>query len=61
MEYATVMVEAVKRGPIISLRSFSKEAGYIINAFLWITQLGFCCVYFVFMAVNIRQVGVLLL
>lgn len=57
MEYSTVMAESVKRGPIISLRRRSQLAGTLVNIFLWITQLGFCCVYFVFMAVNVRQVS----
>jgi len=29
----------------------------IINTFLCVTQLGFCCVYFVFVAENLREVG----
>ncbi len=37
----------------IRLFSFS----YVVNIFLFVTQLGFCCVYFVFISNNIKQVG----
>ena len=32
----------------------------IVNAFLTITQLGFCCVYVLFVGRNIEQVSVIL-
>lgn len=38
------------------LRKWSKTARLVVNVFLCITQLGFCCVYFVFVAQNIQQV-----
>ena len=44
-----------KVGPV-PLRRLSNVARGIINVFLCITQLGFCCVYFVFCANNIEKV-----
>lgn len=38
------------------LRKYADHVRVIINLFLIITQIGFCCVYFVFVAVNIQEV-----
>jgi len=38
------------------LRSLSKTARTVIDVFLCITQLGFCCVYFVFVSQNLEQI-----
>ena len=38
------------------LRSFSSTARTVIDVFLCITQLGFCCVYFVFISQNMQQI-----
>lgn len=56
MDYSTVMKTAVQHGPIPGIQKYANAAGTAVNVFLMITQLGFCCVYFVFMAQNIRQV-----
>ncbi|XP_037957290.1 proton-coupled amino acid transporter-like protein CG1139 [Teleopsis dalmanni] len=42
-------------GPI-GLRRYSGLARRVITTFLFITQMGFCCVYFVFVALNIKEV-----
>ncbi|XP_017893262.1 proton-coupled amino acid transporter 2 isoform X1 [Ceratina calcarata] len=42
-------------GPL-SLRKYSVFMRQLVNVFLCITQLGFCCVYFVFIAKNMKQV-----
>ena len=56
MDYSTVMKYAVRHGPFPSLYRHAGKASTVVDVFLMITQLGFCCVYFVFMAENIRQV-----
>ena len=38
-----------------SLQGWSKTIGYIITSFLVMIQLGFCCVYFVFVTQHLRQ------
>lgn len=55
MSYADVAEYAFSTsGPIP--RRFSTTARIVINIFLCITQLGFCCVYFVFVAQNLQLV-----
>jgi len=58
LDYPGVMVCSVKYGPWTNLRKYSENFRYLVNAFLLITQLGFCCVYFVFISQNIHQVVV---
>ncbi|XP_040170575.1 proton-coupled amino acid transporter-like protein CG1139 isoform X1 [Anopheles arabiensis] len=55
LSFADVCQRAFESGPI-GLRRYSKLATNLINMFLVITQLGFCCVYFVFVAANLREV-----
>ncbi|XP_076386106.1 proton-coupled amino acid transporter 2 isoform X1 [Megachile rotundata] len=42
-------------GPL-ALRKYSVFIRKVVNVFLCVTQLGFCCVYFVFIATNMQQV-----
>lgn len=42
-------------GPL-RLRKYSMFMRKLVNVFLCITQLGFCCVYFVFISTNMKQV-----
>ncbi|KAL1399245.1 hypothetical protein pipiens_008365 [Culex pipiens pipiens] len=53
LNFAEVCHRSFESGPI-GLRRYSTLVRNLINMFLVITQLGFCCVYFVFVAANIR-------
>uniref|UniRef100_A0A2P2I6I0 Proton-coupled amino acid transporter 2-like n=1 Tax=Hirondellea gigas TaxID=1518452 RepID=A0A2P2I6I0_9CRUS len=55
LDYATVTEAAFAQGPP-SLRCLSTFARTTVNTFLTITQIGFCCVYVVFIAANLKQV-----
>uniref|UniRef100_A0A8R1I044 Aa_trans domain-containing protein n=1 Tax=Caenorhabditis japonica TaxID=281687 RepID=A0A8R1I044_CAEJA len=54
MDYANVMRSAVELGP-----SWIRNHGYLfkqlVNFNMFVAQCGFCCVYFVFMADNLKQ------
>ncbi|XP_023702924.2 proton-coupled amino acid transporter-like protein pathetic isoform X1 [Cryptotermes secundus] len=53
--FSEVCETAFETGPP-NLRKYSQAVRIIINVFLCITQLGFCCVYFVFVAANLEEV-----
>lgn len=53
--FSDVCFYAFETGPP-GLRRYSHTSRTIINIFLCITQMGFCCVYFVFVAVNLQEV-----
>lgn len=55
LNFAEVCFGAFDTGPM-PLRKYSLLARQLINIFLCVTQLGFCCVYFVFVAVNLKSV-----
>ncbi|XP_065158913.1 proton-coupled amino acid transporter-like protein CG1139 isoform X2 [Atheta coriaria] len=55
LNFAEVVEAAFETGPE-SLQKYSKLVKTLINIFLCITQLGFCCVYFVFVAANLHDV-----
>lgn len=38
------------------IRPWSKFVKFIVNVLICITQLGFCCIYFVFIAESFQQV-----
>ncbi|XP_060581828.1 proton-coupled amino acid transporter 1-like [Ruditapes philippinarum] len=56
LDYASVMEKAFETRED-RLKNWSKFARNLVNAFLIITQYGFCCVYTVFVAQNIKQVA----
>ncbi|KAF4529003.1 hypothetical protein B566_EDAN017432 [Ephemera danica] len=53
--FAETIEKCFAAGPQFA-RSHSVLARKIVNCFLCVTQLGFCCVFFVFIANNIKQV-----
>ncbi|VDM46847.1 unnamed protein product [Toxocara canis] len=54
MDYANVMRTAVEIGPYW-MRSYGYFAKQMVNVNMFVAQFGFCCVYLVFMADNIKQ------
>ncbi|XP_003743310.1 proton-coupled amino acid transporter-like protein CG1139 [Galendromus occidentalis] len=55
LDFAGVTREAVATGPY-AVRPFAKHASKMINGFLIMTQFGFCCVYFLFVAKSIEEI-----
>ncbi|CAG2058366.1 unnamed protein product [Timema podura] len=55
LDFSEVVEAAFATGPS-RLRNYSHFSKIIVNVFLCITQLGFCCVYFVFVAANLSEV-----
>ncbi|XP_028898855.1 proton-coupled amino acid transporter-like protein pathetic isoform X2 [Zeugodacus cucurbitae] len=55
LSFSEVAFCSFETGPI-GLRRYSHIARRMITTFLFITQIGFCCVYFVFVAFNIKEV-----
>ncbi|KAJ8254967.1 hypothetical protein GJAV_G00199410 [Gymnothorax javanicus] len=54
LSYGDVMEQCLEN--VSCLRRYSVWGRHMVNLFLIITQLGFCCVYFVFLSENIKQV-----
>ncbi|XP_014209772.1 proton-coupled amino acid transporter 1 isoform X2 [Copidosoma floridanum] len=53
--YAGTVEMCFATGPL-ALRKYSVFMRKLVNLFLCVTQLGFCCVYFVFISTNMQQV-----
>ncbi|GAB0096000.1 proton-coupled amino acid transporter 1 [Sergentomyia squamirostris] len=54
-DFATTVELCFENGPP-RLRKWSRTMRIIVNIFLCVTQLGFCCVYFVFVSTNLQQI-----
>ncbi|XP_061165461.1 neutral amino acid uniporter 4-like isoform X1 [Saccostrea echinata] len=55
LDYAATLRLSLSSGPIF-LRRFAGLGSFLINMFLMMTQFGFCCVYLLFVATNVKQV-----
>lgn len=55
LNFSQVCYASFQTGPP-GVRKFSVFVRNLINTFLIITQIGFCCVYFVFVAVNLQEI-----
>ncbi|XP_022244683.1 proton-coupled amino acid transporter 1-like isoform X2 [Limulus polyphemus] len=55
LNYSRVALYAFKYGPE-PLPKFARIARKTVNVFLLLTQFGFCCVYYLFVATNIQKV-----
>ncbi|MGH0117927.1 UNVERIFIED_CONTAM: hypothetical protein FKN15_074394 [Acipenser sinensis] len=56
LDYGNCMQYGLEVGPVPWLQRHAIWGRRVVNAFLMVTQLGFCCVYFVFLSDNIKQV-----
>lgn len=57
-DFAETVELCFRNGPP-SLRPWSRFTKFLVNCFICMTQLGFCCIYFVFMSDNFEQVGII--
>ncbi|XP_075066195.1 proton-coupled amino acid transporter 1-like [Mixophyes fleayi] len=56
VDYGDAVMYGMESTPSQWLRTHSIWGRWIVGFFLILTQLGFCCVYFVFLADNVKQV-----
>lgn len=57
-DFAETVELCFQNGPP-KLRSWAPWMKTVVNIFICVTQLGFCCIYFVFISTNLKQVRVL--
>ncbi|XP_074147944.1 proton-coupled amino acid transporter 1-like isoform X1 [Sminthopsis crassicaudata] len=56
LDYSDAVMYGLKTSPFPWLQKHAIWGRYVVSFSLILTQLGFCCVYFVFLADNIKQV-----
>ncbi|EDV91935.1 GH24318 [Drosophila grimshawi] len=54
-DYAATVEMCFENGPM-KLRGWSRTMGRLVDVFICVTQLGFCCIYFVFISTNLKQI-----
>ncbi|KAH8336143.1 hypothetical protein KR074_004220 [Drosophila pseudoananassae] len=54
-DYADTVRQCFENGPV-KLRGWSRTMSRLVDVFICVTQLGFCCIYFVFIATNVKQI-----
>lgn len=55
-DFAETVELCFKHGPR-ELRRWSRFVKFLVNFFICLTQLGFCCIYIVFISMNYAQVS----
>uniref|UniRef100_A0A8C6CXH1 Solute carrier family 36 member 1 n=1 Tax=Moschus moschiferus TaxID=68415 RepID=A0A8C6CXH1_MOSMO len=56
VDYGDTVMYGLEASPVSWLRNHAHWGRRIVDFFLIVTQLGFCCIYFVFLADNFKQV-----
>ncbi|XP_055422782.1 proton-coupled amino acid transporter 2 [Bubalus kerabau] len=56
MDYGDTVMHGLEANPSAWLRNHARWGRRIVSFFLIVTQMGFCCVYIVFLADNLKQV-----
>ncbi|KAI8127859.1 hypothetical protein FF38_13775 [Lucilia cuprina] len=54
-DFAETVEQCFETGPP-KLQGWAKSMKTLVNVFIVVTQLGFCCIYFVFISTNIKQI-----
>ncbi|XP_048343321.1 proton-coupled amino acid transporter 1-like [Sphaerodactylus townsendi] len=57
VDYGDAVMHGLEASPSAWLRDHSIWGRHVVGFFLILTQLGFCCVYFVFLADNLKQIN----